>query len=101
MVAAYRIFDIQNVPSCNGEFPEEWKMTTVIPTPVYDKILELVVSDQVSQFCDRNKVFVECQSGFRVQNYRETVITFICISGKNEIVIAVFSDLRRTGELCQ
>ncbi|KAK9878990.1 hypothetical protein WA026_003808 [Henosepilachna vigintioctopunctata] len=33
MVAVNRILDIVNVSLCYGEFPEEWKITTVIPVP--------------------------------------------------------------------
>ncbi|KAK9872753.1 hypothetical protein WA026_019535 [Henosepilachna vigintioctopunctata] len=38
MVAANRILDIVNVSLCYGEFPEEWKMTTVIPVPKNRKL---------------------------------------------------------------
>ena len=120
-VAGNRLLDVLNTSLDNGEFPEEWKTSIIVPVPkvqntnlhnqfrpintveVYEKVLELVVKKQLQHHCDVNNILVSNQSGFRAKHSCESVVvnicdTFVKIIDKGEVVLAVFLDLRRAFE---
>jgi hypothetical protein len=71
--------------------------------PVYEKLLEIVVKEQITLHCNVNNLIASEQSGFRNDHSCETAIISICdkwfseIENKN-IVVAVFLDLKRAFE---
>lgn len=120
-VAADRLLNVINTSLANGEFPDKWKESIVIPVPkiqhtcnynefrpintvpVYEKMLELAVKKQLQEHCDRNDILVSNQSGFRVRHSCETVAINTCDIFKNQLdkgnfVIAVFLDFKRAFE---
>ena len=120
-VVGNRIIDIINTSLAKGVFPENWKHSTIIPVPkvantnrhtefrpintvpVYEKLLELVVKQQLQDYCDKNNILVSRQSGFRENHSCETVIVNICDDflkavDTNNFVVAVFLDFKRAFE---
>lgn len=120
-VAANRILDVINASLSSGVFPELWKCSTIVPipkvtnsnlcsdfrpinkVPVYEKLLEMVVKEQVQNFFSENNILVSNQSGFRQGHSCETVIINICDEfrksiDKNNYVLAVFLDFKRAFE---
>ena len=75
-----------------GICPDSWKTSTVVPIPKirgskkaedhrpinmlpnYEKILELVVKNQLCKYLDQNEILIEAQSGFREKHSCETAI---------------------------
>lgn len=120
-VVGNRLLDIINTSLSKGVFPESWKVSVVIPVqkvantklstefrpintvPVYEKLLEQVVKQQLQDFCDANSVLVKNQSGFRADHSCESVVVSICddflraLDGNN-LVLAVFLDFKRAFE---
>jgi hypothetical protein len=120
-VIADRFIDLINCSLTYGKFPEEWKTSVIIPlqkvsktkkceefrpintVPVYEKLLEIVVKEQITLHCNVNNLIASEQSGFRNDHSCETAIISICdkwfseIENKN-IVVAVFLDLKRAFE---
>lgn len=103
-----------------GQCPNGWKTSTIIPIPkvgkpkiaskfrpinilpIYEKVLELVVKEQLELYLERNDIITEHQSGFRKQHSCETAIQTIMdewrlIISEGEIV-GVFMDLKRAFE---
>lgn len=120
-VIGNRLLDIINTSLSAGVFPQEWKTSTVIPVPkipgttnhvefrpintvaVYEKVLEMVVKEQLQSFCDSNNILVSNQSGFRQRHSCESVIINICddflkAADSGNFVLAVFLDFRRAFE---
>lgn len=66
-----------------GQYPEGWKTSIIIPIPkvakpkkaseyrpinmlpIYEKVLELVVKEQLEKYLERNNTITQHQSGFR------------------------------------
>lgn len=48
----------------NGTYHKK-KLWNVNVVPAYEKLLELVVKDQLLKYCDDNAIIVDEQSGFR------------------------------------
>jgi hypothetical protein len=118
---ANRFIDLINCSLTYGKFPEEWKTSVIIPVqkvskakkceefrptntvPVYEKLLEIVVKEQITLHCNVNNLIANEQLGFRNDHSCETAIISICdkwfseIENKN-IVVAVFLDLKRAFE---
>ncbi|KAJ8971063.1 hypothetical protein NQ317_002755, partial [Molorchus minor] len=121
LVIGNRLLDVINTSLQNGVFPSNWKQSIVVPAPKvsnttlceefrpintvppYEKILEIVVKDEIVSYCEENSVIVPNQSGFRDKHSCETVILHICdtwlkANDNGEIVLAVFLDFRRAFE---
>lgn len=117
-----RFLDIINNSIETGVFPEKWKSSTITPVPkvdnttlcdefrpintvpTYEKVLELVVKDQLVQYCENNNVIVQYQSGFRSKHSCESVINSVSdiwLKGidNGEFVVAVFLDFKRAFEM--
>jgi hypothetical protein len=91
-VIADRFIDLINSSLMSGVFPEKWKTSIVIPVPkvpkakkcnefrpintvpVYEKLLEIVVKEQLMQHCDMNKIIISEQSEFQKDHSCETAI---------------------------
>ena len=120
-VIGNQFLDVINLSLQYGVFPEGWKTSCVIPVPkvtntilceehrpinmvpVYEKILEIEVKDQLLEFCDKNSVLVCNQSGFRKLHSCESAILNICEEWyksleNNHVILAVFLDFRRAFE---
>lgn len=106
----------------NGEFPEVLKSSLIIPVakvrgtklaeehrpintlPSLEKILEIVVQDQLTEFINSNKLLHENQSGFRENHSCETALQKIINDfkysvDKGEVIVTVFLDLKRAFEV--
>lgn len=116
-----RFLDVVNTSLCSGVFSEAWKTTAIVPiqkvnntikceefrpintVPFYEKVLESIVKEQLTSYCNRNNVITEFQSGFRKNCSCETVIINLCDTwikafDSGEFVLAVFLDFKRTFE---
>lgn len=113
--------EIINKSLVMGECPNDWKTSTIVPIPkikkpikasdyrpinilaIYEKVLELVVKDQIEKYLEANEVLTEHQSGFRKSHSCETAIQGIIDEWKLEIaegkIVGVISmDLKRAFE---
>lgn len=124
-VALYTINDeflrVVNNSLGRGVCPEGWKTSTIIPIPkvekpkkaseyrpinilpIYEKVLELVVKDQLEMYLQNNDIITEHQSGFRKNHSCETAIQTVIedwkmIISEGEIVGVIFLDLKRAFE---
>lgn len=71
--------------------------------PIYEKVLELVVKEQIEKYLQDNNVITEHQSGFRRKHSCETAIQTVIddwklIVSEGEMVGVIFLDLKRTFE---
>jgi len=103
-----------------GIFPDKWKEATVVPIPkvrvtikieefrpinklpIYEKILEVIVHEQLVEYLESNNLLKECQSRFRAKHSCETALQWVISSWKKSIgerKIIVFVDLRRAFEV--
>lgn len=113
--------DIINESLITGFFPNEWKTTTVIPIPkikntknadehrgintlpIDEKVIEVVVKNQLVKFIEDNKLISPQQSAFRSNHSCESTMNYVLNEWKraqdnNKIVLAVFLDLKRAFE---
>src|SRR5436190_4025821 len=104
-----------------GLCPESWKTSTIIPIPkiekpkkaseyrpinilpIYEKVLELVVKEQIEMYLQKNDIITEHQSGFRKNHSCETAIQTVIddwkmIISEGDIVGVIFLDLKRAFE---
>ena len=104
-----------------GFCPESWKTSTIIPIPkiekpkkaseyrpinilpIYEKVLELVVKEQIEMYLQKNDIITEHQSGFRKNHSCETAIQTVIddwkmIISEGDIVGVIFLDLKRAFE---
>jgi exonuclease III len=117
----YVFLDIINQSLMTGKFPEKWKEAVVVPIPkkagtknieefrpintlpTFEKILECVVKEQLTEYLEKHNILVDVQSGFRKSHSCETALNFVIAGWKeamdrNEITTALFLDLRRAFE---
>lgn len=75
-----------------GCFPDDWKTSMILPIPkigkpkkaseyrpinvfpIYEKVLEIAVKDQIEVYLQNNDIISEYQSGFRKRHSCETAI---------------------------
>ena len=116
-----KLLKIINLSLLNGEFPESWKESVVIPIekvqnpknpedwrpinmlPTYEKILEEIVCNQLTNYIEKENILCLEQSGFRKGHSCETSICWLINEWKKEIdsgktIIGVFLDLKRAFE---
>lgn len=113
--------DILNTSLSTGMFPEKWKIATVTPIrkvnntnnanefrpinqlPIYEKILELIVKEQLENFLNVNKILIDEQAGFRRNYSCETALQIVldkwttAISEKMYVGV-IFIDFKRAFE---
>lgn len=117
----YQVLEFINTSLRTGVFPDEFKVATVVPIPkinnsteaknyrplnilpTLEKILELAVYDQISEYFKIHDLFLGCQSGFRARHSCETSLQFLITEWKNAIdkdnyIVATFLDLQRAFE---
>jgi len=113
--------DIINSSLNEGICPEGWKTSTIKPIPkieqpkkashfrpinvlpTFEKVLELVVKEQLVKYIDSNNIITEHQSGFRNGYSCETAIQVIIDEWKllvsdKKMIGVIFMDLRRAFE---
>jgi len=104
-----------------GRCPEGWKTSTIIPIPkidkakkaseyrpinmlpIFEKVLELVVKEQLEMYLENNGIITEHQSGFRKHYSCETAIQTVIdewklIVSEGKMVGVIFMDLKRAFE---
>lgn len=82
-VIGERFLQLINTSLENGCFPSTWKTSTIIPlekkintikceehrpinmVPTYEKLMEIIVNDQIIKYIEDNKLLTKYQAGFR------------------------------------
>lgn len=117
----YVLTDVVNISLQNGEFPKNWKLSTISPIqkvngsmkskdfrpvnsmPVYEKILEYQVKNQLLKYINENDILIKEQSGYRQDHSCETALNYLIADWKmlldeNKNVVCVFIDFQRAFE---
>lgn len=117
----YFLMKIINESLLNGYFPGAWKTSTVVPIPkikntknaaeyrginmlpVEEKVIEIIVKEQLVDYIENNALISSYQSAFRTNHSCESTINLVIIDWKMSIengkyVIVVFIDLKRAFE---
>lgn len=104
-----------------GEFPRSWKQSVVIPIqkisgtvkaeefrpinmlPVYEKVLESIVREQVTAYLNSNEILIAEQSGFRQNHSCESALNLLLYKWKRMLearktIVVIFLDLKRAFE---
>jgi hypothetical protein len=104
-----------------GKVPDDWKISIIEPIekvknakspdqyrpinkmPVAEKILEIVVKEQLEEFLKENNILVDQQSAFRKNHSCESSINFILHNWKKDlqndkIIVTVSLDFKRAFE---
>lgn len=104
-----------------GKFPRSWKQSTVIPIPkvsgtikaeeyrpinmlpIYEKVLEIIVKDQLLEYLNEEKILIDEQSGFRQHHSCESALNLLLYKWKRMIeekktIVVLFLDLKRAFE---
>lgn len=81
--------------------PEDFRPINNLP--VYEKVIEIIVKNQLEEFVKVQQILAENQSGFRKMNSCETALNFVIQDWRDEIdsgnsIICVFLDLKRAFE---
>lgn len=120
-VVGGRLLKIINRSLQIGEFPQAWKQTLVVPVPkvpkstrpedhrpinvlpLYEKVLETIVKEQLLAYVNRTKVLLAEQSGFRKHHSCESALNLLLLKWKQAVeqgnfVLSVFVDLKRAFE---
>lgn len=120
-VIGNRFLDVINASLQIGKVPKDWKTSVISPIqkiqgsrkcedfrpinvlPIYEKILELVVKNQLQDYCEKNRIITDAQSGFRESYSCETALLDVChnwyraMDKKNKVLV-VFLDFKRAFE---
>lgn len=122
-------FELISVPLINifneslkkGVFPDCWKNSTIVPVPkiprsikcsdfrpinqlpLPEKLLEIVVKEQLMEYINSNDILIHQQSGFRKNHSCETALNLVVADWTTKledkkIIVAVFIDLKRAFE---
>lgn len=120
-VTIHKLLNIVNTAIVTHEFPENWKTSTIVPIPkiknprepqdcrpvnllpLYEKILEIILYEQLIDYIERKNVICENQSGFRKKFSCETALQLVLSKWRSEankgnITIAVMLDFKRAFE---
>lgn len=120
-VIGYPLLNLINTSIKTGRVPGDLKTSVIVPIPkvqnpkepsdyrpinllpTIDKILEIVIAEQLREYFEANKLLYHGQSGFRDKHSCETSLQYVCSNWKKEInagnlVISVFIDLKRAFE---
>lgn len=81
--------------------PSDYRPINLLPT--IDKILEIVIAEQLREYFEKNNLLYLRQSGFRDKHSCETSLQYVCSNWMRDIsegnlVISVFVDLKRAFE---
>lgn len=72
-------------------------------TPIYEKLLEVIMNKQITEYIENNKLLTEHQAGFRRHNSCESALQSVLVKwkealNKKQIVGVVFLDFKRAFE---
>lgn len=104
-----------------GKCPQNWKQSVVVPIPkipgttkaeeyrpinmlpIYEKVLEVIVKNQLLDYLKSQKILIEEQSGFRQNHSCESALNLLLYKWKRMIeekksIIVLFLDLKRAFE---
>lgn len=104
-----------------GKFPSSWKQSTVVPIPkvagttkaeeyrpinmlpIYEKVLEIIVKDQLLEYVNERNILISEQSGFRQNHSCESALNLLLYKWKRMIeekktIVVLFLDLKRAFE---
>jgi Reverse transcriptase (RNA-dependent DNA polymerase) len=104
-----------------GIVPKSWKRSTIVPIPkvpqpkspqdmrpinmlpIYEKVLELCVHEQLSEYFEKNNLFYQNQFGFRKNRSCESALQLLLSKWRTAInnkkfVLTVMLDLKRAFE---
>ncbi|KAJ8930498.1 hypothetical protein NQ314_016697 [Rhamnusium bicolor] len=106
-VIGYPLLNLVNTVLRTGNMLSELKVSTIVPVPkvkdpskpseyrpinllpIIDKIIEIVVSKQLTEYFEENSLLYDGQSGFRKKHSCESAV---------QLVLSVFGDLQRAFE---
>lgn len=117
----YPLLNLINTSLKTGQIPTSLKISVIVPVPkvqnpnqaseyrpinlvfIVDKILEIVVTEQLRDYFEKNKLLCNAQSGFRQRHSCETSLQLVCANWRKEmndgsVVLSVFVDLKRAFE---
>lgn len=117
----HHFLHVINTSIQTGKFPEGWKTSTIIPiekktnsnlcedfrpinmVPTCEKLLEVVVNQQLVSYIEENNILTCFQAGFRAKNSCESALQTVLANWKdslkdNLVIGALFLDLRRAFE---
>lgn len=120
-VIGYPLLHIVNSSLESGILPKDLKCSVVVPVPkvdnpkkleelrpvnlipIIDKVLELLVHEQLTEYFEKNNIFCQGQFGFRNKHSCESACQFVFSKWKKDIdegniVLGVFVDLKRAFE---
>lgn len=90
------------VPKVRGTTKME-EFRPINKLPICEKILEIIVQNQLVDYLESNELLQECQSGFRRKHSCETALQWVITSwkktiGEGKMIGVVFLDLKRAFE---
>lgn len=120
-VIGYPLLHLINTSLTTGKMPTELKCSLIVPVPkvsgpkkpehcrpinilpVIEKIIEILVYEQLYEYFNKNNILYSGQSGFRHKHSCETSIQLVCSKWRRDIdqgniVLSVFVDLQRAFE---
>jgi hypothetical protein len=115
------LLDTINSAITSGCFPKCWKISEVLPIPkiknttnvenhrpinilpLLEKILEIVLSTQITKYIEDKKILCEMQSGFRKSHSCESALQAVLSNWRKQaddgmVTVAVFLDFKRAFE---
>lgn len=118
---AHFMKSILNEVLLTGNFPIDWKISTVTPIPKItntckaeefrpinttatdEKLCEAIIKNQLTEYIETNEILATTQSAYRAQYSCETTINYLLRDWKDAIdkgnvVVVVFLDLKRAFE---
>jgi exonuclease III len=116
-----KLLDIINSAIDEGTYPSVWKISKVVPIPkiktpkfpqelrpinilpLFEKIFEIVLNIQMTEYVEKNKILCNVQSGFRKSHSCETSVQSVLSKWRQDadngnITIAAFLDFKRAFE---
>lgn len=115
------LLNIINESLESGKCPDGWKQSVVVPIPkisgttkgeeyrpinmlaIYEKVLEVVVKNQLLDYLNNQKILIEEQSGFRQKHSCESALNLLLYKWKRMLeekktIVVLFLDLKRAFE---
>jgi hypothetical protein len=116
-----KLLNIINSAIVEGVYPTCWKKSKIVPTPkvknpefphdlrpinilpLFEKIFEIVLHIQMTEYVDKNSILCNVQSGFRKSHSCETSVQSVLSKWRHDadsgnVTIAAFLDFKRAFE---